>query len=213
MALSSGRLTVNIQVLLLFLAPTHQTKPQLAPTLLIKKYLCKHSLGDAFSRASLFFYTNSAIFCSCIPSNTCHVFSSYPDLMAASYCPWLCPPSSVSVYGRITHLPLSASSIGVFERNGTLLSAHCRPRRFLVRWLKEQSCLATLAAAGCYFSWLWKRFQSGVDIQRKSGVVRCSIMMSCPPLYKGMMIHLAIFPPTPDATAFLFFIWSGITRH
>lgn len=135
----------------------------------------------------------------CVPSNTCYVFkalilSKWQLLTALRFC----PPSSVSVVSPIFHLLISRLHLSLWEERHTLSTRH-RPRRLLVCRL-EQSCLATLAAAGCCISLSLKekkRFQSGVGIQRKLGVIRWSVM-------SVEMADMILYPPPASGTFLVF---------
>lgn len=128
--------------------------------------------------------------------------------MAASRCPRLYPPSSVSVCAVLPPSFISQLCRSLWEQRDAL-STRCRPQRLPVRWLEEQSCLATLEAAGRHFSWWGKRFRCGVDVQGKSGVVRLSVchgamaasveIAECP---------LVFLPLLPERSGFGFTVWN-----
>lgn len=87
-------------------------------------------------------------------THTPAIFRLLSGLNGGSVVLVLCPPSSHRLC-PVAHLPLSASSIGDFQRIAAVFelaaghSVSSCPR--------EQSCLATLTAAGSYFSSRWKR--------------------------------------------------------
>lgn len=122
------------------------------PLLLKRKCFCKHGVGDAFSPVLLCFSTQTRLFYVPSPQNVRflkHLLcfqSSYLVLMVASDCPPVL--SSIICLRRIAHHLISRLHLSLGEERRTL-STRCRPRRLLLCRL-AQSCLATLAAAGCY---------------------------------------------------------------
>lgn len=139
------------------LAPTHPDRiAETLPLLLKRKCFCKHGAGDAFSPVLVFFCTNSALLC---PFPTRRAFPQTPamfsGLLSCLNGGFLLPSGSVLLHlsppvSPIFHLLISRLHQSFGEERRTL-SSRCRPRRLLLCRL-AQSCLATLAAAGCYIS-------------------------------------------------------------